>query len=160
VTSPPSSAGALAAAIRSERAGVQALVQALTEERQLLTDGNTDPLTEMGARKRELLLDIARLGDQRNRTLRQCGMSPDGRGMRALLDSPAATHEIRAEWRLLIETTRQARHLNDGNGLIIADGMRANHQALSVLVSAASAGTYGPGGRTVSPLSSRTLGSA
>jgi hypothetical protein len=38
--------------------------------------------------------------------------------------------------------------------------MRANHQALSVLLSAASAGTYGPGGRTVSPLSSRTLGSA
>ena len=160
MTSPSSSAGALASAIRSERAGVQALVQALTEERQLLTDGNTDPLTEMGARKRELLLDIARLGDQRNRMLREHGITPDGRGIRALLDNRPATDEIRAEWRLLIETTRQARQLNEANGVIIADGMRANQQALTVLLSAASAGTYGPGGRTVSPLSSRTLGSA
>ena len=155
-----SSASALAAAIRSERAGVQALVHALTEERQLLTECNTDPLTEMGARKRALLLDIARLDDQRNRMLRQHGISAEGRGLGAVIDSPAATNEIRAEWQLLIETTRQARQLNEANGLIIADGMRANQQALSVLLSAGSAGTYGPGGRTLNPLSSRTLGSA
>jgi flagellar biosynthesis/type III secretory pathway chaperone len=77
-----------------------------------------------------------------------------------VIDSPAITNEIRAEWQLLIETTRQARQLNEANGLIIADGMRANQQALSVLLSAGSAGTYGPGGRTLNPLSSRTLGSA
>ncbi len=153
-------AGALTAAIRSERAGVQALLEALTEERQLLTDGNTDLLTETGSRKRELLLDIGRLGDQRNRLLRQYGINPDSRGIRALLDGPAATDELRAEWQLLVQTARQARQLNDANGFIIADSMRANQQALSVLLSAGSTGTYGPGGRTMNPLSSRTLGSA
>ena len=153
-------ASALAAAVKCERATVQALLDTLTEERQLLGTGDTDRLTDTAARKRELLLQLAQLGDQRNQLLRRAGFSPDGHGMRAFLDHPAATDELRSEWHLLIETTRNARRLNDENGIFIDAGMRANQQALSVLISAASGNTYGPGGRSVSPLSSRTLASA
>ena len=43
----------LAASIRSERAGVQALVEVLTVERNALGHGHTDSLTETASRKRE-----------------------------------------------------------------------------------------------------------
>jgi flagellar biosynthesis/type III secretory pathway chaperone len=160
VTLTPSAASVLAAEVRSERGGVQALFETLAEQRQLLTSGDADRLTDTVARKRELLLQLAQLGEQRNRLLRKAGVSPDGRGMRAILDHPAATDELRTEWRLLIEITQKAQRLNEENGVFIEAGMRANQQALSVLISAASGNTYGPGGRTVSPLSSRTLASA
>ena len=158
LTSSPASA--LAAAIKSERAGVQALLETLGEERQLLGTGDTDRLTETASRKRELLLQLAQFGNQRNQLLRRAGFSPDAHGMRAFLKHPAAATEFRTEWELLLEVTQRARRLNEENGIFIDAGMRANQQALSVLISAASGNTYGPGGRTVSPLSSRTLASA
>jgi flagellar biosynthesis/type III secretory pathway chaperone len=114
----------------------------------------------MGSRKRELLLQLAQLGEERNRLLRRTGVSPDGDGMRAFLEHPAASDELRSEWRLLIEITQQAQRLNHENGVFIEAGMRVNQQALSILISAATGNTYGPGGRTVSPLSSRSLASA
>jgi flagellar biosynthesis protein FlgN len=160
VTFTLSVASALTAAVKSERAGVQALLETLAEERQLLRDTGTDGLTDTGSRKRELLLQLAQLGEQRNRLLREAGVSQDRCGMRAFLDHPAATGELRAEWRLLIEITEKAHRLNEENGVFIQAGMRANQQALSVLVSAASGNTYGPGGHTVNPVSSRTLASA
>jgi flagellar biosynthesis/type III secretory pathway chaperone len=160
VTLSPSPAGQIAALVRAERAGVQALLEALSAERQLLAEGDTDRLTEIGVRKRELLLNIAQLGEQRNRLLHRQGVSSDSRSLRAFMNNTAATEELRAEWRMLLDTTEQARRLNDANGLIIEAGMRTNQQALSMLLSAASGGTYGPGGHTTNPLSSRSLASA
>ena len=154
------SAGALAAAVRSERIGVQALVDALAAERQLLAAGEIDRIEETAARKRELLLHIAHLGEQRNRLLEGAGVSADRRGMQALLDSSQDSQETRAEWEMLLDITRKAHRLNQENGAFIESGMRANQQALSVLISAGSAGAYGPGGRTMSPRTSRTLASA
>ena len=156
----PSPAGNIAAAVESERDNMQALLEALTEERQSLRAGETDRLTDLGSRKRELLLHIAQLGEHRSRLLRNAGFSPDPAGMRALLNSSAATDELRMEWRRLLELTRDTRQLNEENGIFIEAGMRANQQALSVLVSAASGNTYGAGGRTTNPLTSRTLASA
>jgi flagellar biosynthesis/type III secretory pathway chaperone len=153
-------AAALAAAVRSERAGAQALLQALAEERQLLGRGDTDRLTHMAVHKRELLLHMAQLGDYRNRLLQKASVSPDRRGMQVLLETVAGTDELRNEWRQLLELTEQAQRLNKENGAFIEAGMLANQQALSVLVSAASGATYGPGGRTSSAVSSRTLASA
>lgn len=154
------SAVALAAAVRSERLGVQALNDVLSAERQLLAAGEIDRIEETASRKRELLLHIAHLGEQRNRLLERAGVSADRRGMQALLDADRNSPDARTEWALLLEVTRQAHRLNQENGAFIEAGMRANQQALSVLVSAGSAGAYGPGGRTLNPRSSRTLASA
>lgn len=154
------SVAALAAAVHSERVSVQALVEVLAQERELLAAGETDRLADTTSRKRELLLHIAHLGEHRNRLLEKCGASTDRRGMENLLAANPGADEARAEWRSLLEITQQAHRLNQQNGAFIETGMRANQQALSVLVSAASAGTYGPGGRTLNPLSSRSLASA
>jgi flagellar biosynthesis/type III secretory pathway chaperone len=160
VTSSSSSAASLAAAVRSERAAAQALVEVLTEERELLRKGDTDALTATAARKRELLLHVAHLGEHRKRLLQAARVSLDRQGMQALLATLESKHELHAEWRSFIEITEQARRLNEENGAFIEAGMRANQQALSILTSAASGGTYGPGGHTLNPLSSRPLASA
>ena len=128
----------LAAAIRSERAGVEALVEVLTAERLALGKGDTDRLAEMAPRKRELLLHLAHLGEQRNRLLECCGASADRRGMERLLDENADAMASRSEWSALLELTQRAHRLNQDNGAFIEAGMRANQQALAVLTSASS----------------------
>ena len=154
--------GDLAGALRSERSGVQALVEVLSAERQALAAGDADRLADIAPRKRELLLHIAHLGEQRNRLLERCGVSADRAGMERLLDANGHASECRDEWRALLEVTQQAHRLNQENGAHIEAGMRANQQALSVLTSAArsAAGTYGPGGRSVNPFGSRSYASA
>jgi flagella synthesis protein FlgN len=151
----------LAAAIKSERAGVAALAEELAAERQALAAGETDRVADMAPRKRELLLHIAHMGEARNRMLERCGVSTDRKGMERLLATLAATDVLITEWRALIEITQRAHRLNQENGVFVDAGMRANQQALSVLTSAAAAtGTYGASGRTLNPLSSRSLASA
>lgn len=150
-----------AAAIRTERAAIEALVSVLTEERDALSDGHTDRLTQIAPRKRELLLHVAHLGEQRNRTLENSGLTPDRTGMERWLLIHDHAGAARAEWRTLLEHTQAAQRLNQRNGVFIDAGMRANQQALQALMSAgAAASTYGPGGRALNPLSSRALASA
>lgn len=151
----------LIAALRSESAGIQALVEVLTQERDALVHSELDRLAEFAPRKRELLLNIAHLGEQRNRLLERCGVTADRRGMEAWLQTHDAHGTARAEWRALLELTQTAHNLNQGNGVFIDAGMRANQQALQALMCAGAANhTYGPGGRTMSSLGSRTLASA
>ena len=151
----------LVAAIGSERAGIQALVDVLTEERNALREGQLDRLAQFAPRKRELLLHIAHLGEQRNRLLERSGVSADRRGMETWLTMHDAAGTVKADWQALLKLTQTAHDLNRENGLFIDAGMRANQQALQALMSAGStSSTYGPGGRSTSPLASRTLASA
>jgi flagella synthesis protein FlgN len=151
----------LAASIRSERTGVQALVETLTVERNALAHGHTDSLAETASRKRELLLHIAHLGDQRTRLLERSGFAADRRGMDNWLVANDPAGVARAEWNALLELTQKAHRLNKENGAFIDAGMRANQHALQALMSAgANASTYGASGRTVSSVGSRTLASA
>lgn len=154
-------AAQLAATIRSERAGVQALVETLTAERNALVNGLTDQLAETAQRKRELLLHIAHLGDQRSRVLERSGFAADRRGMENWLVANDAAGVARAEWNALIDLTRGAHRLNKENGAHIDAGMRANQHALQALMSAGAANaTYGASGRAVNPYASRALASA
>ncbi len=151
----------LIAVIRSEREGIQALVEVLTDERTALSQNQPDRVVDLGPRKRELLLHIAHLGEHRNRLLERHGLSADRRGMEAWLQSHDAAGTERSEWRALLEATRKAHDLNQGNGVFIEAGMRVNQQALQALMCAGAAnGTYGPAGRTTNYLGSRTLASA
>ena len=151
----------LAASIRSERTGVQALVETLTVERNALANGHTDSLAETASRKRELLLHIAHLGDQRMRLLERSGFATDRRGMDNWLVANDPNGVARAEWNALLELTQKAHRLNKENGAFIDAGMRANQHALQALMSAgAAASTYGASGRTVSSVQSRALASA
>jgi flagellar biosynthesis/type III secretory pathway chaperone len=152
--------GALAATLKSERAGMQALFEILTAERTLLESGQTDRLVEIADRKRGLLLHVANLGDYRKRLLEHAGVRADRSGFHAPPQVSDTFREARAEWQALVDLTEKARRLNNENGIHIEAGMRSNQHALSVLMSAVPNSTYGPGGRTSNPLSSRPLTSA
>jgi flagella synthesis protein FlgN len=155
--------GQLAASIRSERAGVQALIEVLTVERNALEHGDTDRLTEIASRKRELLLHIAHLGGQRTRVLERSGFTADRSGMHNWLVANDPNGAVRAEWNALLQLTQKAHRRNQDNGAFIDAGMRANQHALQALMSAgAAASTYGATGRAVNPYTSsrRSLASA
>lgn len=153
-------AGALVSALKSERAGVQALFELLTQERTVLDAGETDRLAEIADRKRGLLLHVANLGDYRKRLLERAGIRADRSGLGTALHGSEHLREAQAEWKALIQLTEKARRLNQENGIHIEAGLRGNERALSVLMSAVPNPTYGPGGRTSNPLSSRPLTSA
>ena len=151
----------LSAAVISERAGLEALVEVLRVERQALDAGDTDRVARLVPRKRELLLHIAHMGEQRNRLLERCGVTPDRRGMERLLATDSSAAECRMEWGALIELTQQAQALNPENGALIEANMHVNQQALATLASASrSSGTYSPAGRNFSPVAPRSLASA
>ena len=155
------SAAKLQVDIQTERAAIEALVAILEQEREALVQGHTDRLTHIATRKRELLLHVAHLGDQRNRVLEQSGMSPDRSGMERWLQVHDQNGIAQTQWRALVTSTQYAEELNRRNGIYIDASARANQQALQALLAAcAAAGTYSSAGRAVNPLSSRSLASA
>ncbi|MES2563828.1 MAG: flagellar protein FlgN, partial [Pseudomonadota bacterium] len=155
------SAAKLKADIQTERAAIEALVAILDQEREALAQGHTDRLTHIAASKRELLLHVAHLGDQRSRVLEQSGMSADRSGMERWLQVHDQSGIAKPEWRALLIGTQQAEELNRRNGIYIDAGARANQQALQALLSACTAaGTYSAAGRAVNIPSSRSLASA
>lgn len=150
----------IAAALAAERAGVEALVAVLTAEREALGAGHTDALEQSAPRKRELLIAIAQADEQRNRLLARIGAGSGRQSMEKwLAGDPQRT--ARENWHALLGLTERARRLNQDNGAFLNAEMHANQQALSALLAAArSTSVYGPGGRTLNPLSSRPLASA
>lgn len=161
MTSRQPSAAELAAGLTAERTAVEALTDVLKAERSVLGAGQTDQLPALAARKRELLLHIAHLGESRNRLLEACGATPDRRGMENLLAGNPGATACRNEWQALIAASQQAQRLNQENGVFIEAGMRANQQALSTLVGAArSSSTYSAAGRACTDFNSRSLASA
>lgn len=140
---------------------MEALVAALQQEREALEQGHTDRLTQIANSKRELLLHVTHLGDQRNRVFEQSGMSAQRSGMERWLQVHDHNGIAHNAWRALVEITQHAQQLNRRNGIYIDAGARANQRAFSALLSAsAAAATYGPAGRTMNSLSSRSLASA
>jgi flagellar biosynthesis/type III secretory pathway chaperone len=157
----PASGADIPASLAVERATVEALVAALTAERKALGEGNIDHLERAAPRKRELLMAVAAADQQRNRLLERSGAGSGRRGMEAWLASHLVDPSTRDNWRSLLDLTERARRLNQENGAFISAGLQANQQALSALLTAArSTSVYGPGGRTLNPLSSRPLASA
>lgn len=157
----PMNGGDIPSTLAVERAAVEALVAALTVERDALGAGNIDHLEQAAPRKRELLMAVAAADQQRNRLLERSGAGSGRRGMDAWLSSHRVDQSTHENWRALLNLTERARRLNDENGAFISAGLQVNEQALSTLLTAArSTSVYGPAGRTLNPLSSRPLASA
>jgi flagellar biosynthesis/type III secretory pathway chaperone len=160
MTRQPTIGADIPASLAVERSTVEALVTALATEREALGAGDIDHLERSAPRKRELLA-VAAADEQRNRLLERMGAGAGRRGMEAWFGSHHVDSSTRENWRALLSLTERARRLNEENGAFISAGIRANQQALSGLLAAArSTSVYGPGGRTLNPLSSRPLASA
>lgn len=150
------------ALIKAEFDGFQEFLQLLQQEQGALIKGDVDQLTQLAARKSELVETLAGLGAQRNACISAAGCESSASGIAAYLDAIKAQGATRELWSKLLGLAREADQINRSNGILIDTRLRHNQQALSVLHSAANpaASLYGPDGQISGAASGRRLDQA
>lgn len=147
--------------LSNELAALKQFVGLLREEQALLTaTGNADALLSLVGDKTAQAAHLAELGAQREAALQRLyGLASVGGDTKAV-NIPAA---LQPQWKELLEVARQARDLNENNGMLIGMHWQHNQAALTALMNAANqseAMTYGPEGLYAGRGGGRTLGSA
>jgi flagellar biosynthesis protein FlgN len=153
---------AFSRSLQGESDALRAFVALLLEEQQALVRGDLERLTSFAAPKSQTLLELTRRGNDRQRLLREHGLTIDSAGMERLLEEPSiGTPQVIAAWHELLNLTRTAQQVNETNGTLINARLRGTQQALNVLLSAAQIpGTYTADGSTVSSRRRQSLGVA
>ena len=106
-------------------------VVVLQKEAKVLEDGATETaLTETTGNKNTLADTLAEVAQERNALLKQLGCEADGAGLKAAAEAHPALAGVR---RQLLDTTEQARTLNEANGRIIDVFLDHNQRTLDVL---------------------------
>jgi flagellar biosynthesis protein FlgN len=151
----------LAALLAEETTTLRAALGHLHAERSALIAGEVDSLVALAQRKSDAYARLAQLGDARTMLLAHAGATPARSDVDALFGSSPDWDVCRRPFTDLLELAREARDLNQANGLLIRTHMKSGQQALAVLMSAAEqASTYGPDGLAAARTSRRSLGSA
>ena len=136
-----------AVSIAQERDATRNFIDILEQEQHVLQQTDVSLLLPLAKEKASQAQQLTRLADARNQWLAKHGYSRDRSGMeRGLKDSdcPGATDA----WQELLQLAETASQLNKINGVLIAQRLRYNHQALTVLQAAThSAGLYGSDGQ-------------
>lgn len=128
-------------------------VALLEREEGLLVEGHTDALLALAEQKTQVYRRLQFLHDERSRVasrFRQGGLQG------ALAAAPAAA----ARWNEVLSLAAEAQRRNGTNGQLIAERMKHNQAALSVLLAAADQPQlYGPDGQSRPTARGRPLGS-
>lgn len=143
--------------IEEQAALLQDFVGLLEQEESLLVSGQTDALMTLADQKTRIYRRLQLLHDDQMRALAcRSAEALQGEMERAIQKLPAA----QARWRQLLELATEARRRNQLNGQLIAERMKHNQAALSVLLAAADAPQlYGPDGSARPTARGRILGS-
>ena len=135
------------ASITEERDATRNFIDVLEREQDALKQADVSLLLPLAKEKTHQAQQLARLADARNQWLAKLGYPRDRSGMeRGLKDCglPGAADA----WQDLLQLAETASQLNKVNGILIAQRLRYNHQALAVLQAAThSAGLYGADGQ-------------
>ena len=142
--------------LEAEAAQMQLFVDVLEEERAALGQADVEPLFVLAERKNALAGTLQQLATRRAELLAQAGQPHSREGIEALIkDSKLPA------WQAFNSAARQARDLNDVNGVMISERLKNNHQALAILMRAADQpAVYGPDGQSRPKPGSRLFGSA
>jgi len=150
----------MAELLERELRQVEAFVDLLHREQQLLGENAVDALQALVADKSRAAADLADSAQGRDKLLADLGLATGRAGMEAWLVSADGARS-QAAWSRLLALAAEARSLNETNGHLIDIHLNNNQQALAVLMSAANqAATYGPDGQQKSGGGGRSLGSA
>lgn len=152
----------LAAALRDEQAVLSQFVNILQQEQAALTLGDVEQLNALVSDKTRLATRLAACADERHRLLAALHLPADRSGMSQWLAGPeVAATELGQTWNTLLSLASQAQALNATNGILIANRLQHNQQALNALLAASNqAALYGPDGQTHTQGKGRSLGSA
>ena len=154
----PVNIAALSVTIDREVATVTPFVEMLRAEQTALVRGENERVAEYADPKAKYLIELTRLGGERNRLLAAGGYSTDRAGMeRCLRDYAAQAMAVGNAWRQLLTLTQAAHAANTTNGMIIATRLQHTQRALNAIFSSArmpgaygTYGAYGADGNTVS----------
>jgi flagella synthesis protein FlgN len=156
----PATAARLAELLEREVRQVEAFVELLRREQQLLGENAVDALQALVADKSRAAADLGDLAQGRDRLLADLGLAAGRAGMEAWVGSANGVRS-QAAWHRLLALAADARSLNETNGRLIDIHLNNNQQALAVLMAAANqAATYGPDGQQKPGGGGRSLGSA
>ncbi len=141
-----------------EISAIRRFIAVLEDEQQILATGDIDRLMPLAEQKSQLATRLSDLAERRQRALNAAGKSPVTMATWLAGIADPAPGKV---WQTLLDLAAQARELNTVNGKLIAERMRYNQQALTVLLAAGDkAALYGPDGQTRVAGGGRTLGSA
>ena len=144
----------LARIVEDEARLLEQFIALLTEEESLLVQGQTDALLGIADQKTQIYRRLQFLHDERSRTVTR---SRSGSLPAALAAAPGNTT---GRWEDVLALAREARQRNTTNGKLIADRMKHNQAALTVLLAAADQPQlYGPEGHSRPTARGRPLGS-
>lgn len=139
--------------IDDEAALLGDFVRLLEQEESLLVEGQTDVLLALADQKTQLYRRLQFLHDERSRIVAR-SRPADLPGL--LAQSPAAA----TAWNGVLELAAEAQRRNGINGQLIAERMKHNQAALSVLLAAADQPQlYGPDGQSRPTSRGRPIGS-
>ena len=145
------------ATLPAERQRIDALVELMKQEQQLLISADADGLAEVTPRKVALVQELAQLSRQRHAALGGAGFPAAEAGM----DPWLAAHgdeAVRSSWSELLARTAEAKELNRVNGMLINRQMAHNQtvlQALRTPTGGADSTLYGANGQTFGAGASR-----
>lgn len=133
-----------------ENAAWQALLNVMSKEEQVLTDGNADLLPELNTSKLSQLQTLSNLVRARNDELVAEGLTPNRAGMDAWL-AQYGQPEHHLCWQRLLNMEHEAQALNQRIGSLIDLRLGSTRQALNVLIHSATSqgGLYNQAGLSV-----------
>jgi flagella synthesis protein FlgN len=115
-----------------ERDALEALVCLLRDEQALLVGAAVDDLSDVTAKKADVVTRMIQLANSRHCSLAVEGFSPDEVGMHAWLDKHKSPSLLQL-WTETLLLAQTAKELNRLNGVLIATRLSRTQQSLSLL---------------------------
>lgn len=130
-------------------------ISILEQEREVLKQENVEALIDLAASKATQARQLQQLANSRASVLAQAGLPHNKAGIERLL--AGSYGDI---WQQYVALARQARDLNQDNGITATHRLASNHQALAALLAYSEQPmVYGPDGASRTRPGSRHLGS-
>ncbi|MFC7296951.1 flagella synthesis protein FlgN [Herminiimonas aquatilis] len=136
--------------LSAEHQAIRALTQLLQQEQEQLVLGDIAAIAALTEPKAKAAVRMAELAAGRHQALGKAGFEADESGMKAWLETPAASAAAHTSWQELIALAEVGKELNRVNGTLINKQMVRNQNVLNILQHGSVQGNavYGPDGQT------------
>jgi flagella synthesis protein FlgN len=141
----------------TEIKAAQSLLELLKQEETSLIKADVEGVAKLTGEKARIAAQMSDLAKQRHQTLYAAGFEASETGMQAWLASTAATDADRDMWKELLSLAQNGKELNRVNGLLIAQQLACNQNALNILQGNPQGGVYGPNGQSATKITGRHL---
>ena len=154
--------GAISGILGQEIELISRFVLLLEQEQEALKKGQPTALPEIANEKSQLIDQLNRAEDQRNRALGAPYSSQGKAGMSAWLAANGENAKCSALWNKLLESAQQARHMHQLNAQLLALHINKTNEALAILTRHDTDNNtlYGSNGQTSPFTGSRIVDSA